>query len=100
VGQDITLDWLMRWYAGQCDGEWEHGSGITIDTLDNPGWSLKIELTGTPLDGKTLDRRTHNYEHQSEWWTCWTEDNQFRGAGGPQQLGPMIQVFREWAEQT
>jgi hypothetical protein len=28
---------LEAWYASRCDGEWEHGYGISIETLDNPG---------------------------------------------------------------
>ena len=100
VKGDTALDWLTQWFENQCDCEWEHGYGVTIETLDNPGWSVKVELNGTTLDGKTFERLTHGYEHETEWWTCWTEDNQFRGAGGPQQLVPMIQCFREWAEQA
>lgn len=98
--QDSILDWLMRWYEGQCDGDWEHVYGIAIDTLDNPGWSLRIDLNGTQLDGQIFERRTHKYEEEADWWSCWTEDNQFHGAGGPQQLGPMLRVFRDWVELT
>jgi hypothetical protein len=96
--EEGTLDWLTRWYESQCDGLWEHGYGIAIGTIDNPGWSLKIELRDTALDGRTLDRIMHDYEHETEWWTCWTENNEFHGAGGPQQLAPMIRAFRDWAE--
>ena len=35
---------LQSWYQAQCDEDWEHGEGITIETLDNPGWSLEIAL--------------------------------------------------------
>ena len=93
-----ALDWLMQWYQAQCDGDWEHGAGVVIETLDNPGWSIKIDLNGTPLDGQALERLTHDYKHATEWWTCWTQDNQFHGAGGPQQLGSIIGAFRAWAE--
>lgn len=98
--QYAPLDWLMDWYESQCDGEWEHGYGVAIDTIDNPGWSLRIELTGTKLEDRSLERQTHNYDHETEWWTCWTENNQFLAAGGPRQLGPMIDAFRGWAERA
>jgi hypothetical protein len=94
------LDWLTRWYESQCDGEWEHAYGVAIDTLDNPGWSLKVDLTGTSLEGKTLDRIDHDMEHETGWWTCWTEANQFRAAGGPQQLASVISAFRDWADRV
>ena len=43
------LKWLQQWYLAQCDGEWEHGSALTIGTIDNPGSSVKICLEGTEL---------------------------------------------------
>lgn len=36
---------LSAWYAAQCDGEWEHGFGIDIATLD---------LRGTNFEQKTF----------------------------------------------
>jgi len=33
------LKWLQQWYSEHCDGAWEHGFGITIETIDNPGWA-------------------------------------------------------------
>lgn len=92
-----VLDWFSRWYEAQCDGDWEHGFGPSIGTVDNPGWSLKIDLAGTDCDGRTLDRLTHNYEHEADWWTCWTQDNVFHGVGGPLQLRSILEVFRDWA---
>jgi hypothetical protein len=88
----------MHWYESQCDGEWEHGFGPSIGTIDNPGWSLKIELAGTQWDGHTMGRIQHNYDDETEWWTCWVEENAFHGAGGPLQLGAMIEAFRRWTE--
>ncbi len=43
------IERLQAWYLAQCDGEWEHGFGPTISTLDNPGWSVKVDLKGTEL---------------------------------------------------
>ncbi|MGT2440121.1 Imm53 family immunity protein [Bradyrhizobium betae] len=47
-----VLERLERWYAAQCNGDWEHTYGITIETLDNPGWSFKVELRDTYLSGR------------------------------------------------
>jgi hypothetical protein len=98
------LEWLMNWYADQCDfanadpsaGGWEHHHGVTIRTLDNPGWLIEIDLAGTSLDGRHFPRQDHAAADPSDWWACWTADNKFRGAGGPRQLGAMIDVFRLW----
>ncbi|KAB1109377.1 hypothetical protein F4V89_27720 [Neorhizobium galegae] len=92
-----VLDWFGRWYEAQCDGAWEHGFGASIDTLDNPGWSLKVDLAGTDCDGRALDRISHNYDHPVDWWTCWVEDNVFCGAGGPLHLRSLLEAFRDWA---
>jgi hypothetical protein len=44
-----TLQQLQQWYQAHCDGEWEHAYGVEIGTLDNPGWSVRIDLVATPL---------------------------------------------------
>jgi len=36
------LEQVEDWYSSQCNGDWEHQYGISIDTLDNPGWSRSI----------------------------------------------------------
>jgi hypothetical protein len=96
--QPDTLDWLMRWYEAHCDGDWEHGNGPEIGTIDNPGWRLKVPLAGTECDGREFARLQHNYHDDTEWWTCWTENNEFHGAGGPRQLVALIETFRKWTE--
>jgi hypothetical protein len=92
-----TLEWLQLWYLAQCDGELEHEYGVEIGTIDNPGWSIKVDLMGTSLQGKTMERVHVDYEHATDWLTCWVEDDTFQGTGGPLQLQRMIDVFRRWA---
>ncbi|MFD6825188.1 immunity 53 family protein [Streptomyces sp. NPDC060085] len=55
---DSVLSWLQGWYAEQCDGDWEHEWGIKIDTLDNPGWTITIDLEGTSLEEREYPERT------------------------------------------
>ena len=45
-----TLAWIENWYQSQCHGDWEHDYGIKIETLDNPGWRVVIDLAGTELE--------------------------------------------------
>jgi hypothetical protein len=40
---------LQHWFIANCNGDWEHQSGIAISTLDNPGWSIDIDVEGTAL---------------------------------------------------
>jgi hypothetical protein len=46
------LEQLQAWFARQCNGEWEHDHGISIQSTDNPGWWVKIALSGTSVDNK------------------------------------------------
>jgi hypothetical protein len=43
------LQRLQQWYRAQCNGDWEHSYGVMVDTLDNPGWRLRIDLEETDL---------------------------------------------------
>jgi len=47
----MVLVQLPQRYRGQCDGDWEHSYGVKIETLDNPGWLVTIDLTDTTLGG-------------------------------------------------
>ena len=49
-----VLNAVNEWFQSQCDGDWEHDYGITIETLDNPGWSVEIYLYETELQDSTL----------------------------------------------
>jgi hypothetical protein len=81
-----------------CDGDWEHGYGVSIETLDNPGWMVRLELTGTPLNGRTLERFEYQRDEQ-DWLQVWLEDGAFRVACGPLNLREGLFRFREWAQQ-
>jgi hypothetical protein len=98
------LEWLSRWYAAQCDGDWEHSYGVTIDTLDNPGWAVKIDLIGTPLEDAPFDAVVCNLDAPDDdpavrWHSCKVAEKRFEGAGGADELATIIGVFREWAEE-
>ena len=56
------LDRLQIWYKSQCNGDWEQQYGISIISCDNPGWWVKIDLEGTPLEFKSFIPVAHNIE--------------------------------------
>lgn len=92
-----TLAWLQAWYAARCDGDWEHGGGISIETLDNPGWLLRVDVVGTPLEVRSLDsREIHRSAH--DWVSIRLVEGRFQAACGPLNLGEAIHEFRLWAE--
>jgi hypothetical protein len=97
----IRLDnfsWLEDWYTAQCDGEWEHQSGVKIDTLDNPGWIVQINLNGTRYAGIQNATLIDERELEIEWIVCEIKAGDFIGCGGSNQLGRILQTFRKWIE--
>ncbi|MDE3104456.1 MAG: immunity 53 family protein [Acidobacteriota bacterium] len=93
-----SLTWLQAWYAEECNGEWEHQYGIQIDTLDNPGWSVKIDLKRTRYSGIAKAIITDNHASDSDWIVCKIVDDTFEGQGDSLKLLPIVQQFRKWIE--
>jgi len=94
-----VLEDLAAWFQAHCDGDWEHGEGITIESLDNPGWRLSIELADTELEHVAFTERKENLEHESKWLRCWRDGTRFEAACGPTRLQDAIRVFLDWARQ-
>jgi hypothetical protein len=98
------LSWLQQWYSAHSDGIWEHGAGITIETIDNPGWSVKICLDGTEMESIPFEPvKTEIGER--DWIQCRVAERErresyrrFEGHGGALNLSDIIQLFRTWVE--
>jgi hypothetical protein len=88
-------DQVARWYASQCDGDWEHSFGITIETLDNPGWSLRVDLRRTELEDRSLARE-ESIEPMTTGWLGWIENGRYRAACGPLNLAEALAAFLAW----
>ncbi len=93
-----ALKRLSDWYASQCDGDWEHGWGFKITTLDNPGVAVDINLVDTPLASVPFKEKTDKYDSATEWMICSKKENRFEGRGAPSRLEDIILVFLAWAE--
>jgi len=96
-GDDALLEWVQSWYERHCDDDWEHQYGIAIDTLDNPGWCIRIDLNGTALEGRHLDW-VEVETSDADWLHYRVEGNRFEGVGGPRNLRTILQAFRDWVE--
>jgi len=92
-----VISWLGNFYASNCNGDWEHEFGIAIETLDNPGWSVSVDLERTELTGLSFERMEIE-RSQQDWVRCWIENGAWKGFGGPRNLQEILQVFRRWAE--
>jgi hypothetical protein len=77
---------LQAWYAAQCDGDWEHQHGVRIETLDNPGWLVTVELAGTQLEGRPFADVAEGVGYDAHpdaarWVHCVVRDGAWRGSG-------------------
>ena len=107
-----SLEWLENWYHKHCayDGAgWEHFYGIHLETLDNPGWHLKIDLLYTELEKPFVPIKMERSD--TDWIYCKVEKpivNEklslpehkgiFDGHCGAQNLRELIEIFRNWVE--
>lgn len=91
------LSWLQNWYLSQCDGEWEFRGGIKILSVSNPGWSVEIDVSDTPLEGKevpfVLVKKTDH-----DWYGFLIEGGYFIGSGDPSKLEFIIRTFKNLLE--
>lgn len=91
------IDWIEKWYSDRCNGDWEHSYGITIKTLDNPGWDIIIELTDTGIELIDEDW-TYKKNDENDWYGYKITDNIFYGSGDPYKLNFLIKLFKEKVE--
>jgi elongation factor P hydroxylase len=91
------FNWLNEWYKSNCNGDWEHGYGIKIETLDNPGWWVRIDLNDTELENKDFEKIAINSDG-ADWMFCRVENNVFSSSGDPNKLIKILEVFKTWAE--
>jgi len=109
---------LEDWYEKQCDGSWEHDSGIKIQTLDNPGWLVNINLVNTDLANKSFDPKSKDVPKElidqaigkvkppfiaasptsDDWYHCYVKDGRFSGVGSSHRLGDILTIFLDWSK--
>jgi len=87
---------LQEWYKSQCNSDWEHHYGISIESLDNPGWLIKIDLTGTNMEEKTFSPLKEGENRKEKWIDVQKVGNVFQGAGDADKLGIIIGIFMNW----
>ena len=83
---------IESWYKQQCNSSWEHQYGISIQTIDNPGWEVKIDLQGTPYS-KLKMAQFHCDRSDTDWIYCKIEKGVFCAYGGTMNLGEMLEYF-------
>ena len=86
------LSKLQDWYLSECNGDWEHTYGVKIDTLDNPGWSLEVDLWETQLADRGDQERSLTRSDQ-DWIIVKVSNSKFVAYGG---TGNLIEIIKEF----
>ncbi len=73
-----VLSWFQEWYSQQCDGDWEHDDRITIQSLDNPGWMVVINLLDMELEDKEFESLKIE-RSENDWLHCKVETRFLEG---------------------
>ncbi len=93
---------MARWYAWQCDGDWEDQYGMSIE-LGEHGWSLAIDLSYTNVESAEFDLQKLYAEFRDP--RPFDASIQFRREGprllgtcGPGAMTDMVGVAFDWIE--
>lgn len=89
--QETLLTRIQNWYQTNCNNDWEHNYGFSIGTLDNPGWTIKIDLAETSLENLQFERTIDN--GRFDWMNVITKDKTITAACDPTKLGEVLKIF-------
>lgn len=95
--ENKVCQWIEEWYLENRAEEWGGTTSVKIETIDNPGWSVKINLQETNLENKSF----HDFfddKSEDDWILCEVREGFFHGAGDAEKLSTILKIFKEWAE--
>ena len=95
-----VLERIQAWHKAQCERGRDPSLGVRLETLkDAPGWSVRIDLAGTPLSGLTLAPYREGATER-DWLAYRIRDDRFEGIGDPTKLQALLFAFLELADRT
>ncbi|MBU1170699.1 MAG: immunity 53 family protein [Proteobacteria bacterium] len=89
------IKWLQDYFEECCNDDWEHTYQIKIETLDNPGWLVDIDIADTNLESYSFEEIRIERD-DNNWITCRIENKVFKGRGGVKNLEEILTIFSEW----
>ncbi len=99
-GNANLLRQIQDWYLRQCDGEWQHFYGISIDTVvsqgDQLGWKIEIDLKDTDLEYQNFQIVKIISADLNDWLECNVLKNKFIGRADLSKLEMLLSVFLDW----
>ena len=95
-----VLERIQIWHKTQCERGRDPSLGVKIETTrDTPGWSVRIDLAGTPLSGLTLAPYKEGATDR-DWLAYRIRDDRFEGIGDPTKLHALLYAFLDLADRT
>jgi len=86
-----NLKLIQNWYVSKCDGEWEHQYGLTLETVDNPGWRIEIDgESGKKPIKINVDR------DDGDWFFVNAAENKLKGSCGAENLEELLDHVAKW----
>ena len=87
------IKFLEGWYQANCNSDWEHNFGIKIETLDNPGWYIEVDLEDTFQE--SLDVKEIFLNSEIDWLRLETKNKKLIGSADPTKLETLLLRIRE-----
>jgi hypothetical protein len=95
-----VLERIGAWYKAQSERGRDPSLGVRIQTLtEKPGWSVQIDLAGTPLSGLELAPYREGATAR-DWLAYRIRGDRFEGIGDPTKLQALLFAFLDLAERT
>ncbi len=94
IEDNNIINWLNNWFASNSDGDWEHENQISIYTVDNPGWCIRIDLRDTPLENLKIEVPLVD-KGPNNWYGITVKNGVFQGVGDLSKLSFLILQFKK-----
>lgn len=89
---DELIEAHQGWYAGRCEGVREHQRGVRIETLDNSGRRVEVNV-GELEEGRAAAGEVKEERAADDWIAVAVRDGVFAGCGGPRNLREILLRF-------
>lgn len=87
------ITWIENWFTEQCNGDWEHDQVISIESLDNPGWCVKIDFNYTDVNVENIEWKVFEFS-EKDWIGYKVIDNVFHSSGDSLKLNICLKIFK------
>jgi len=94
---DNLLKWLCNWYQLKCNDDWEHNYGVMIETIDNPGWNITIDIDVSKNEIQPISW-TFVEISADDWYGYKLFDGKFEASGDPSKLEFLFLLFKKIIE--